>query len=823
PPTAPSITNSSLTTNNKTPKIVGTAEVNSLVKLFDGTTQIGSATATGGSWSITTSTLSDGSHTVRANATDAAGNRSPNSGSITVTIDTVAPVITLRGSPTVSVQQGSTYTDAGATALDNVDGNITSKIVTVNPVNTSTAGTYTVTYDVKDTAGNAATQVTRTVNVVSSSTPPAPAITTPSSTTNNKTPTIAGTAEASDTIKVYRSSTILVGSTTSNTSGAWSVATSALQEGANTITATATNSANNTSPSSGSITITVDTTPPAAPSITNSSLTTNNKTPKIVGTAEVNSLVKLFDGTTQIGSATATGGSWSITTSTLSDGSHTVRANATDAAGNRSPNSGSITVTIDTVAPVITLRGSPTVSVQQGSTYTDAGATALDNVDGNITSKIVTVNPVNTSTAGTYTVTYDVKDTAGNAATQVTRTVNVVSSSTPPAPAITTPSSTTNNKTPTIAGTAEASDTIKVYRSSTILVGSTTSNTSGAWSVATSALQEGANTITATATNSANNTSPSSGSITITVDTTPPAAPSITNSSLTTNNKTPKIVGTAEVNSLVKLFDGTTQIGSATATGGSWSITTSTLSDGSHTVRANATDAAGNRSPNSGSITVTIDTVAPVITLRGSPTVSVQQGSTYTDAGATALDNVDGNITSKIVTVNPVNTSTPGTYTVTYDVRDTAGNAATQVTRTVNVVSSSTPPAPAITTPSSTTNNKTPTIAGTAEASDTIKVYRSSTILVGSTTSNTSGAWSVATSALPEGANTITATATNSANNTSPSSGSITITVDTTPPAAPSITNSTLTTNNKTPKIVGTAEVNSLVKLFDGTTQIGSA
>src|ERR1035437_3918724 len=52
-----------------------------------------------------------------------------------------------------------------------------------------------------------------------------------------------------------------------------------------------------------------------------------------------------------------------------------------------------------------------------------------------------------------------------------------------------------------------------------------------------------------------------------------------------------------------------------------------------------------------------LDTTAPVITLSGSSTVTVAAGSTYTDAGATALDNVDGNITSSIVTVNPVNTS----------------------------------------------------------------------------------------------------------------------------------------------------------------------
>ena len=79
--------------------------------------------------------------------------------------DTTAPVITRLGSATVSLNVGETYSDAGATATDNVDGNITSSIVTVNPVNVNTAGTYTVTYNVSDAASNAATQVTRSVTV----------------------------------------------------------------------------------------------------------------------------------------------------------------------------------------------------------------------------------------------------------------------------------------------------------------------------------------------------------------------------------------------------------------------------------------------------------------------------------------------------------------------------------------------------------------------------------------------------------------------------------------------------------------------------------
>lgn len=79
------------------------------------------------------------------------------------------------------------------------------------------------------------------------------------------------------------------------------------------------------------------------------------------------------------------------------------------------------------------------------------------------------------------------------------------------------------------------------------------------------------------------------------------------------------------------------------------------------------------------------DTTPPVITLLGEAAVTLTQNSTYTDAGATAADDVDGDITPKIATTNTVNTAIPGTNTVTYNVSDTAGNAATPVTRSVIV------------------------------------------------------------------------------------------------------------------------------------------
>ena len=73
--------------------------------------------------------------------------------------------ITLLGDATETVALGGTYVDAGATATDDTDGNMTTKIKTINPVDTSKAGTYIITYNVSDWAGNYAEQVTRTVTV----------------------------------------------------------------------------------------------------------------------------------------------------------------------------------------------------------------------------------------------------------------------------------------------------------------------------------------------------------------------------------------------------------------------------------------------------------------------------------------------------------------------------------------------------------------------------------------------------------------------------------------------------------------------------------
>ena len=74
------------------------------------------------------------------------------------------PTISLVGSSTVNLEVGDSFTDSGATAEDNEDGDLTPSIITLGSIDTSVVGTYTVTYTVSDSASNTVS-VARTVSV----------------------------------------------------------------------------------------------------------------------------------------------------------------------------------------------------------------------------------------------------------------------------------------------------------------------------------------------------------------------------------------------------------------------------------------------------------------------------------------------------------------------------------------------------------------------------------------------------------------------------------------------------------------------------------
>lgn len=102
---------------------------------------------------------------------------------------------------------------------------------------------------------------------------------------------------------------------------------------------------------------------------------------------------------------------------------------------------------------------------------------------------------------------------------------------------------------------------------------------------------------------------------------------------------------------------------------------------GTTTVDCSATDSSGNTANASFDVSVE-DTTEPVITLAGVNPVDIPVDGTYVEAGASATDLVDGSVSVGIS--GAVDTSTPGTYIVTYTATDSANNTATD-TRTVNV------------------------------------------------------------------------------------------------------------------------------------------
>ena len=348
-------------------------------------------------------------------------------------------------------------------------------------------------------------------------------------------------------------------------------------------------------------------------------------------------------------------------------------------------------------------------------------------------------------------------------------------------------------------------------------------------------LDEGAHALTARASDAAGNQGAASAAFQVTIDTTVPLAPVIGSVSddvapVTgavanngrSNDTTLTVAGTAEAGSTVTVYDtdGTTVLGTGVATGGAFSITTSVLGEGVHTLTARATAAAGNQGPSSAAFRVTIDTSAP-----GAPSITaiaddsgtagdhVTNDQTLTLSGtAEAGDTVeifqDGvSIGTTVAGVGgdwslaDVNLLADGTYQFTARATDGAGNqgaasAAFQVTidttapgaPTFGSVTDNVAPVTGLVADNGTTNDTTLTIDGTAELGSTVTVYDTDGTTVVGTGVATGGAGPITTSALSEGAHTLTLRATDAAGNQGAASTAFHVTIDTLAPGAPVIT-----------------------------------
>ena len=267
----------------------------------------------------------------------------------------------------------------------------------------------------------------------------------------------------------------------------------------------------------------------------------------------------------------------------------------------------------------------------------------------------------------------------------------------------------TNDTTPVLSGSAEPGSTVTVSDGGTVL-GTATVDSEGNWSFTTPELDPGDHSLTTTVTDPAGNTGPASDPIAVTVDTTPPAAAAdvvlsndesgapvpITES--VTNDTTPVLSGTADPGTIITVSDGTTVLGTTTADGsGNWSFTTPVLSEGDHSLTATVTDAAGNISPATDPIAVTIDTQAPAVATglqlsndSSGTSVAIAAGGTTNDAtpvlsgsaepGSTVTVSDGANVLGTATVDNDGNWSftTPtlddGDHSLTTTVTDPAGN-----------------------------------------------------------------------------------------------------------------------------------------------------
>ena len=585
-------------TNDDTPTFAGFAEPGSLVSLLvDGVEAATDEANSSGFYQVTVPNafnLSDGPHTFRTRTMDDGGNVSPlSTGTLSVTIDTVAPV-------PPSAPDLSSVSDKGISNSDNI--------------------------------------------------------------TNASAPNLGGTSESTSIITVYANGVDVTTSSFARIGTIWSMTVSALTDGVKTMTFTEEDVAGNVSAPSPGLAITIDTVAPSSPTIapdlttdTGSSATdnlTNDNTPSLGGSVTAGLVVRLFEGATELGlDSTTSGGAYSIISSTLSDGAHSLTVRFEDVAGNQSAAvSPALSITIDTVAP-----SAPTIAP---NLTTDTGRSATDNVTkdntpdfaGSVPAGLV-VELFDASTlvgsdfapaGGMYSVTSAVLgegahsisarfgDAAGNFSTSgptLPITIDTIVPAQPAAPDMTNATDSgklnnddiTNFTQPAFTGTIEANARVSLkvdgFSVGTITPGGTTYT-----AAPTSALINGNRSVTITQEDLAGNVSIDSPALVVTIDTIAPAAPS------TPDLPADKDSGASNTDNVTNILSSSLVLaGPELIRLQLNNITTADYldpqtrpityaSDGSYTWRSISVDLAGNTSAASAGLTVNVDTLAPTVT-----------------------------------------------------------------------------------------------------------------------------------------------------------------------------------------------------------------
>jgi len=543
----------------------------------------------------------------------------------------------------------------------------------------------------------------QTISIGVDTAPPSVSISSPTtgSIISSTSPTITGTS--SDPGSGIWSVTVTLDSISKTVTGttSWSVTTSGLAQGSHTIVATAKDNAGNTA--SKTSTFTVDTISPSVLiSSPTSGSTISTTSPVITGTSSdagsgVKSVTVTLDGVLQTVTGTT---SWSVATSGLAQGSHTIVATAKDNAGNTAPVAS--TFTVNAITPTVSITSpasgstisstSPTITGTASDNVAVASVTVtLDGISKTVTGTTSWSAPTSSLAQGSHTIVATAKNNAGNTASKTsTFTVDTA----PPSVSISSPTtgSIISSTSPVITGTS--SDPGSGIWSVTVTLDSISKTVTGttSWSVTTSGLAQGSHTIVATAKDNAGNTA--SKTSTFTVDTISPSVLiSSPTSGSTISTTSPVITGTSSdagsgVKSVTVTLDGVLQTVTGTT---SWSVTTSGLAQGSHTIVATAKDNAGNTAPVASTfkvntIIVSITSPAPNSNVSGKVTISVSASNIfgiskvelYIDSQLTSTQSGSFNYTWN---TNPV---TIGPHTITAKAYDMNGNNAS-ATETVSI------------------------------------------------------------------------------------------------------------------------------------------
>ena len=347
-------------------------------------------------------------------------------------------------------------------------------------------------------------------------------------------------------------------------------------------------------------------------------------------------------------------------------GVYTLTYSVVDGEGNAAaPVTRTVTV-VDTVAPSLALRGNATVTIECGTTYRDDGATAEDACNGTLDGDIVLGGSVDSTTPGAYTLTYDVSDSAGNAAARISRTV-VVEDTTPPEIALN--------------GDAQ----VEVVRGQSYIELDATATDACAGDLTADIAVDGSavdvNTV---------------GDYTVTYD----AVDSANNSAVQETRLVRVVTGDRPV---ITLRGAALVVVECTASFSDEGAAASDTEDGDlagdivvggdivntgalgvYILTYDVSDSSGNRADQVTREIRVEDNTPPVITILGANPATLIAGGLYIDEGAMALDVCRGDVTAFIQRENSVDITTPGEYQVTYTATDAVGNSIEAV-RTVIV------------------------------------------------------------------------------------------------------------------------------------------